>query len=426
MVASRGSAEVRPMECLALAGGPCNPISIACRTCNNTGAEAGTGGIGALDFVRRASVQKMDGTRRNQGENERKCCEGFKFVLGQCIPEEYDVCASAPCEQQCTDHFGRVVCTCYHGYRYDRERHRNREKPYCLDIDECSNRTLSRCAQGCENSAGSYRCVCERGYFLEEDGRSCTKGERAPRLSVKSENFMYAGTCSATCEDFHQIKMAVLQLKQKMTLIPGLPEVPEQMTNQKRVTSHAFPPGPPGLPGPPGPLGPAGQVGLVGPPGVPGPRGLMGPMGPSPDLSHIKQGPRGPMGSPGAPGRDGTKGQRGATGQPGPTGPPGSFDFLLLLMADIRNDIAQLQDKVYGRAVPFPGLEDGAPAVPDSWRVGPPDGPLDGPPDGPLDGPPDGGETGSGEDYKDRRPWAGTGPKKSRKRKMIRSSDWTN
>lgn len=45
---------------------------------------------------------------------------------------DYDVCADAPCEQQCTDHFGRVVCTCYPGYRYDRERHRNREKPYCI------------------------------------------------------------------------------------------------------------------------------------------------------------------------------------------------------------------------------------------------------------------------------------------------------
>ncbi|CAL8317715.1 unnamed protein product [Lota lota] len=347
----------------------------------------------------------------------RKCCEGFKFVLGQCIPEEYDVCAGAPCEQQCTDHFGRVVCTCYRGYRYDRERHRTRDQPYCLDIDECSNRTLSRCSQVCVNSAGSYRCVCERGYFLEEDGRSCTKGDRAPRLSVKSENFMNAGACEATCEDFHQIKMAVLQLKQKMTLIPGNPEVQEQMTNEKRMTSRTFLPGPPGPPGPPGALGPAGQVGLVGPPGLPGPRGLMGPMGPSPDLSHIKQGPRGPMGPPGAPGRDGTKGQRGATGHPGPAGPPGSFDFLLLLMADIRNDIAELQAELYGHAPPYPGREDQAPAVPDSWR------PPDGPPDGSLDG----GETGSGEDYKVRRPWDGTGPKRSRKRKMIiRSSDWTN
>lgn len=45
---------------------------------------------------------------------------------------DYDVCAEAPCEQQCTDNFGRVLCTCYPGFRYDRERHRRREKPYCL------------------------------------------------------------------------------------------------------------------------------------------------------------------------------------------------------------------------------------------------------------------------------------------------------
>lgn len=47
---------------------------------------------------------------------------------------DYDVCAEAPCEQQCTDNFGRVLCTCYPGYRYDRERHRKREKPYCLGM----------------------------------------------------------------------------------------------------------------------------------------------------------------------------------------------------------------------------------------------------------------------------------------------------
>lgn len=29
-------------------------------------------------------------------------------------------------------------------------------------------------------------------------------------------------------------------------------------------------------------------------------------------------------------------------------GPPGSFDFLLLVLADIRNDIAELQEKVFG------------------------------------------------------------------------------
>ncbi|KPP58595.1 hypothetical protein Z043_123565, partial [Scleropages formosus] len=143
------------------------------------------------------------------------------FVKGQDVgrqkrSRDYDVCSGAPCEQQCTDHFGRVVCTCYAGYRYDRERHRNRQKPYCLDIDECANKNKTVCSQICINTPGSYRCECEKGHFLEDDGKTCTKGEQVSYFQ-KSDNVMNAGTCSATCEDFRQIKMAVIQLKQKGT-----------------------------------------------------------------------------------------------------------------------------------------------------------------------------------------------------------------
>ncbi|XP_071385530.1 collagen and calcium-binding EGF domain-containing protein 1 isoform X2 [Centroberyx affinis] len=340
----------------------------------------------------------------------KKCCKGFKFVLGQCIPEDYDVCAGAPCEQQCTDHFGRVVCTCYPGYRYDRERHRSREQPYCLDIDECANKNMTVCSQICINAVGSYRCECEKGYSLEEDGKTCTKGERA-RFFGKSDNMMNAGTCSATCDDFHQIKMSVLQLKQKMAMLPNNAEVQEQMTNEKILT-HSFlagPPGHPGPPGDPGPEGPPGLTGLLGPPGPPGPRGLMGPIGPSPELSHVRQGRRGPMGLPGAPGKEGMKGERGAPGPSGPPGPPGSFDFLLLLMADIRNDIVDLQSKVYGRPMYSPGED--FPMVPDGWRDSQ-----------------DSLDLGSGEDYKDQNPQAGGGSKRNRKRKPTRDRtdfDWT-
>lgn len=114
----------------------------------------------------------------------KKCCKGYKFVLGQCIPEDYDVCAEAPCEQQCTDNFGRVLCTCYPGYRYDRERHRKREKPYCLDIDECATSNETLCAHICVNTVGSYRCECREGYIREDDGRTCTKGDKYPNDTV--------------------------------------------------------------------------------------------------------------------------------------------------------------------------------------------------------------------------------------------------
>ncbi|XP_069820915.1 collagen and calcium-binding EGF domain-containing protein 1 [Dendropsophus ebraccatus] len=285
---------------------------------------------------------------------QKKCCKGFKFVLGQCIPEDYDVCSEAPCEQQCTDNFGRVLCTCYPGYQYDRERHRNREKPYCLDIDECALKNQTVCSQICINTLGSYKCECHEGYFLEEDGKTCTKGNQGEY--EQSNNVLKPGICSDTCKEFHQIKQTVLQLKQKLALLPNsVSESSKQITADKVLASTMYVQGPPGLPGAqgppglPGPKGSAGQPGLPGPPGPPGPRGFMGPMGPSPEISHVKQGRRGPVGPPGAPGKDGLKGDRGAPGPRGLPGPPGSFDFLLLMMADIRNDIAELQDKVFGR-----------------------------------------------------------------------------
>uniref|UniRef100_A0A671M5C3 Collagen and calcium-binding EGF domain-containing protein 1 n=1 Tax=Sinocyclocheilus anshuiensis TaxID=1608454 RepID=A0A671M5C3_9TELE len=320
------------------------------------------------------------------------CCVDICLFVGVFVYADYDVCAGAPCEQQCTDHFGRVVCTCYPGYRYDREQHRKREKPYCLDIDECANNNETVCSQICVNTPGSYRCECEKGFYLEDDGKTCTKGERAP-LFEKSDNVMKEGTCSATCEDFHQMKMTVLQLKQKIAVLPSSTEVNKQMTNEKMMMTHSFLPGPPGPPGPagsPGPRGSPGPPGQMGPPGMPGPRGDMGPMGPSPDLSHIKQGRRGQVG------------ERGVPGPSGPPGPPGSFDFLLLMMADIRNDIAELQNKVFSR--PLYSVED-FPSAPDNWR--------------------DTQESldfGSGEDYKPQIP-----PKSTRKRKLPRTlnnPDW--
>ena len=41
-----------------------------------------------------------------------------------------------------------------------------------IDIDECTD-GIHFCAHNCFNTIGSYSCICEIGYLLNEDGRQC-------------------------------------------------------------------------------------------------------------------------------------------------------------------------------------------------------------------------------------------------------------
>ncbi|XP_043556667.1 von Willebrand factor D and EGF domain-containing protein-like isoform X2 [Chiloscyllium plagiosum] len=45
--------------------------------------------------------------------------------------------------------------------------------PQCtIDVNECETGT-ARCQHGCINTPGSFRCTCQSGYRLANDGRSC-------------------------------------------------------------------------------------------------------------------------------------------------------------------------------------------------------------------------------------------------------------
>ncbi|XP_048825291.1 collagen and calcium-binding EGF domain-containing protein 1 isoform X2 [Brienomyrus brachyistius] len=281
--------------------------------------------------------------------------------MGHCIPESVDVCEGSPCEQQCTDNFGRVVCTCYPGFRFDRDRHRHHQHPYCLDVDECEESNGTVCEQDCTNTPGSFLCGCRHGYSLAPDRRTCVVSKSLSSAG-KSDTLMSSESCSVTCQDFISMRNSLLQIKLRLGSTPPSGQIPSpDLANRSDKPSHGWmgkgpdalslpgPPGAPGVPGPQGEHGEKGEPGFRGPPGPQGPRGDMGPMGPEPDLSHIKRGRRGPVGPPGAPGKDGQKGERGYPGPRGLAGPPGSFDFLLLMMADIRNDIIELQEQVFGR-----------------------------------------------------------------------------
>ncbi|XP_028676515.2 thrombomodulin-like [Erpetoichthys calabaricus] len=130
------------------------------------------------------------------------CPPGLKMVSGTC--EDRDECESAPCEQECTNTHGSFRCSCSEGFLLNRkdptkcDKHCQSEKcpamcdpnegnlcecpdgyiiededtGVCIDIDECDGQSL--CDHTCTNTFGSYVCLCEHGFRLEDDGFSCT------------------------------------------------------------------------------------------------------------------------------------------------------------------------------------------------------------------------------------------------------------
>ncbi|KAL8059894.1 hypothetical protein ABFX02_03G116500 [Erythranthe guttata] len=61
-------------------------------------------------------------------------------------------------------------CRCLDGYDGN---------PYltdgCVDINECEDASVSKCKHGCENTEGSFHCLCPKGYH--KDGDDCHRGE---------------------------------------------------------------------------------------------------------------------------------------------------------------------------------------------------------------------------------------------------------
>ncbi|XP_021164545.2 LOW QUALITY PROTEIN: latent-transforming growth factor beta-binding protein 1 [Fundulus heteroclitus] len=71
---------------------------------------------------------------------------------------------------------GRHTCECHEGYQP------NAQRSHCYDVDECLQ---NPCSYGhCENTPGSYRCVCRHGYRLIgntcEDVDECVDPLRCP------------------------------------------------------------------------------------------------------------------------------------------------------------------------------------------------------------------------------------------------------
>ena len=97
---------------------------------------------------------------------------GFPFTdIDECQSRNITCGINAECSN--TD--GSFVCTCLLGYSGDgtkctgRASHAICQKciqSYCLDVDECSVLFTEVCsgAEACENTEGSYTCLCTAGY----------------------------------------------------------------------------------------------------------------------------------------------------------------------------------------------------------------------------------------------------------------------
>ncbi|KAJ8038277.1 Mucin-4 [Holothuria leucospilota] len=83
-------------------------------------------------------------------------------------PEEE---GGSPCNHDCVNTFGSFRCECFEG-GYELQANER----ICLDIDECEE-SIDNCDDNalCENTLSSFSCLCIAGY--EGDGENCTNAE---------------------------------------------------------------------------------------------------------------------------------------------------------------------------------------------------------------------------------------------------------
>uniref|UniRef100_A0A8C5KW74 Latent-transforming growth factor beta-binding protein 2 n=1 Tax=Jaculus jaculus TaxID=51337 RepID=A0A8C5KW74_JACJA len=97
------------------------------------------------------------------------CAPGFVSAEGGTSCQDVDECAASdPClGGQCVNTEGSFNCLCEAGFQP------SPESGECVDIDECEDHGDPVCgAWRCENSPGSYRCVqvCQPGFYLAPTG----------------------------------------------------------------------------------------------------------------------------------------------------------------------------------------------------------------------------------------------------------------
>lgn len=121
-----------------------------------------------------------------------------KLILDEC-PENFQ----NNCEHGCKMINNEPTCTCLLGYAL-----RNGS---CEDIDECQKEN-GNCEKDCQNTLGSFRCICPSGFELAENGFNCidvneclSRNGHGPCQDI-CENTLGSYKCS--CENLEGTKLS--------------------------------------------------------------------------------------------------------------------------------------------------------------------------------------------------------------------------
>ncbi|KAM8769180.1 latent-transforming growth factor beta-binding protein 4 isoform 2-T2 [Acanthopagrus schlegelii] len=126
------------------------------------------------------------------------CQPGYRLLNRLCA--DIDECRQAPCTNgRCENTPGSYRCVCHHGYKL--------QNNTCADVDECAE--PSQCpGQMCVNSVGSYRCMsCRPGYTLTDrqctDVNECEDSETCPGQQCVNTEGSYS--CVDCQQGYHSV-----------------------------------------------------------------------------------------------------------------------------------------------------------------------------------------------------------------------------
>ncbi|XP_050679393.1 collagen and calcium-binding EGF domain-containing protein 1-like isoform X1 [Leptidea sinapis] len=246
------------------------------------------------------------------------CCDTHNYIAGRCIPKAVDPCSLRLCEQGCVVRNQRMWCSCHPGFTLSLDNYNRKTQPYCVDVDECLDNN-GGCEQRCVNDPGGFHCECSAPLTLAADSRRCIRTAVTVALPEPLPLVRASSRCYAPCDTVSWLSKKVRQLGEQLhatqaklnklaetAAVPGGEERFAEGTYAHRVLDATAP--------------------LEG------------------GYCRCERGPRGP---PGAPGMEGPKGDTGPRGPRGSRGPKDNLDLMLLLLADIRHDIHNLEKKVY-------------------------------------------------------------------------------